>query len=404
MKEAATTDIKLQTTYETNSYQTDLPTSVRADSSQTLGSNGGSRAKDGADQRKVTEKTQLISAKSGPPRVITGAKANKNPLSYRRCQDEAIHTPGTIQPFGALLALKYNDLGQLEVRIASENSRKVLGYGPEQLFELPCFLDVLTSDTRQEMIARVHHVLADVNGTEEETRLDVFQMAFTFPFEPEIRLWCAIHRAPGPKGLVVCEFEEYSDSFYLKDDLPVKTPPQMGVDVSPEELAKSTTSNSKPLPVLDIARKKNNKQFSSLDIFYAMNQAEKQIAACKSLETVFEVVVGIISELTGIHRVMFYRFDAQMNGCIEAELHDIQASPDVFRGKSNESVSCLSLPANSWEGLHFPASDIPKQAQDLYKINRIRLLHDRDAETARLVSRLSPYLLFIIPDSLLASN
>ncbi len=36
-------------------------------------------------------------------------------------------------------------------------------------------------------------------------------------------------------------------------------------------------------------------------------------------------------------------------------------------------------------GLHFPASDIPPQARALYKINRIRVLYDRDAETARLV-------------------
>jgi light-regulated signal transduction histidine kinase (bacteriophytochrome) len=244
--------------------------------------------------------------------------------------------------------LKYNELGQLEVRIASENSRKVLGYGPEQLFELPSFLDVLTHNTRQEIIARIHQALTDVDGTEEETRLDIFPMAFTFPFEPEIRLWCAIHRAPGPEGLVICEFEEYSDSFFLKDlgagtSLPVKQHPHIGVDVSPEELAKSTTSTSKPLPVLEIARQTENKQFSALDIFHSMNQAEKQIAACKSLESVYEVVVGIISELTGFHRVMLYRFDSQMNGCIEAELHDIQASPDVFRGKSAGSVPCRYL-------------------------------------------------------------
>jgi hypothetical protein len=37
-------------------------------------------------------------------------------------------------------------------------------------------------------------------------------------------------------------------------------------------------------------------------------------------------------------------------------------------------------------GMHFPASDIPKQAQQLYIINRIRLLHDQGAEPARLVS------------------
>jgi light-regulated signal transduction histidine kinase (bacteriophytochrome) len=246
------------------------------------------------------------------------------------------------------LALKYNELGQLEVRVASDNSRKILGYGPEQLFELPSFLDVLSGNTRQEIIVRIDQVLANVNGTEDETRLDVFPMSLNFPFEPEIRLWCAIHREPGPKGLVICEFEEYSDSFYFKDmstatSVPAKQPPHAGVDVLPEELVKSTTSASKPLPVLEIARRTENKQFSALDIFYSMNQAEKQIAACKSLESVYGVVVGIISELTGFHRVMLYRFDSQMNGCIEAELHDIRASPDVFRGKSAESAPCRYL-------------------------------------------------------------
>ena len=40
-----------------------------------------------------------------------------------------------------------------------------------------------------------------------------------------------------------------------------------------------------------------------------------------------------------------------------------------------------------YKGLNFPASDIPKQARDLYKINKVRLLYDRDLETARLVCR-----------------
>lgn len=37
-------------------------------------------------------------------------------------------------------------------------------------------------------------------------------------------------------------------------------------------------------------------------------------------------------------------------------------------------------------GLNYPASDIPKQARELYIINRIRILLDREAETSRLVS------------------
>jgi light-regulated signal transduction histidine kinase (bacteriophytochrome) len=324
--------------------------------------------------------------------VVTGVVADKEGPAYRRCEDEPIQTPGAIQSFGALIGLKYSKQGQLEVRIASENTRKVLGYGPEQLFALPSFLDVLKHDVRDEIVARIHQVLKSGNETMDETRLDVFRIILTFPYEPETRLWCAIHLSPNVEGLVICEFEAYSDAFYLKDAgdaqiVPV-TPVRLGnSEASAEDLKKSTTSLSKPLPVIEVARKKQNKEFSTLDVFNAMTQAQKQIAACTTVQAVFDVVVGIIAELTGFHRVMFYRFDSQKNGCVEAELLNPNASTDVYRGKSIVVIiSVLICITNFLTGLHYPASDIPKQARKLYIINRIRVLHDRDAPTARLVS------------------
>jgi light-regulated signal transduction histidine kinase (bacteriophytochrome) len=334
----------------------------------------------------------VSSPKHGPPRVITGTVAASAAPTYRRCEDEPIHTPGAIQSFGALIGLQYNQHGDLEVRIASENARKVLGYGPEQLFTLVSFLDILKHEDRDEMIARVDHALSNVDAIKDETRLDVFQMTLTFPYEPDARLWCAIHLAPHPKGMVVCEFEEYMDAFYLKDVgaakiLPIELAPPTDVETSPEDLRKSTTSNSKPLAALKIARHKQNKEFSPLDVFNTMIQAQKQIADCKDVQSILDVAVGIISELTGFHRVMFYSFDSQNNGCIDAELLNYKANTVLFRGMYIRCVF-LYLRANIQEGLHFPASDIPKQARELYRINRIRVLHDRDAETARLVSLL----------------
>lgn len=47
---------------------------------------------------------------------------------------------------------------------------------------------------------------------------------------------------------------------------------------------------------------------------------------------------------------------------------------------------CLTL-ATVYRGLKFPSSDIPKQARDLYLINKIRVLYDRDQPTARLICR-----------------
>jgi light-regulated signal transduction histidine kinase (bacteriophytochrome) len=270
--------------------------------------------------------------------VLTVTSASNEELVTRRCEDEPIRAPGSIQRYGALLGLKYGEHKHLQVRVASENCRKVLGYGPEQLFELPSFLDVLKVETRQEVIAHINQLVRAGDEMKEETQLDVFRIVIAFPFEPEIMLWCAMHLAPGGDGLVICELEEYSDSFYFKDvdsakTLPVISPPPMGVDVSAEEFKKSTTSTSQPLPVLAVARKGGSEHFSSMDIFKAMTQAQKQIAACTSLSTLFDVVVGVVAELTCFHRVMFYRFDSAMNGCVESELVNPQASTDIFRGQ-----------------------------------------------------------------------
>lgn len=278
-----------------------------------------------------------MSTKEGPPRVLAGNGTDVRP-SYRRCEDEPIRTPGAIQSYGALVGVKYSPHGNLEVRIASENTRKLLGYGPEQLFALTSFLDVLKAEVREEMVARINYALNNVAAVHEETRLDIFQMIITFPYEPDTRLWCAIHLAPNQDNLIICEFEAYSDAFYLKDaginKLAPETPIKMaGFETSPSDFEKSTTSASRPLPAIEVARQRQNKEFSALDIFNASSQAQKQITACRNVQEVRDVSVGIIAELTGFHRVMFYTFDNHLNGCVDSELLNPNASQDVFRGK-----------------------------------------------------------------------
>jgi light-regulated signal transduction histidine kinase (bacteriophytochrome) len=58
-----------------------------------------------------------------------------------------------------------------------------------------------------------------------------------------------------------------------------------------------------------------------------------------------------------------------VKGSVVSELVDPRASKDLYRG------------------LHFPASDIPKQARELYMLNTMRFLYDREEDTARLVCR-----------------
>ncbi|KAH6719286.1 putative phytochrome-like histidine kinase PHY2p [Leptodontidium sp. MPI-SDFR-AT-0119] len=327
-------------------------------------------------QRRRTERTQLVPATSGPPGVFPGIISDPSHRKFYRCEDEPIHTPGAVQQYGVLLALKYDKNGNLEVRIASENSFRVLAYSPEQLFNLKSFLDILDNESRENIVGQVEHALNETlvpKEMNEDTHLDIFPVTVLRVDGTENRLWCALHISKGTQDLVILEFEDFSDVFYhpeiLDRTLP-ETPIQtVDIEVHPEEMLKSTTRESAPLRVLQIARQKRLTSVSSMNLFNAMIQAQQQLSGAKSVQKVLDLVVGIISELTGFHRVMFYRFDMHKNGCVESELVNPQASLDLFRG------------------LHFPASDIPQQARELYKINRIRILYDRDAETARLVCR-----------------
>ena len=96
---------------------------------------------------------------------------------------------------------------------------------------------------------------------------------------------------------------------------------------------------------------------------------QEQLASASTLEIFLKILVGVVKELTGFHRVMVYQFDKSWNGKVVTELVDPRATKDLYKG------------------LNFPASDIPRQARDLYKVNKVRLLYDRDQTTARLVCR-----------------
>jgi light-regulated signal transduction histidine kinase (bacteriophytochrome) len=77
-----------------------------------------------------------------------------------------------------------------------------------------------------------------------------------------------------------------------------------------------------------------------------------------------------IRALTGFGRVLVYSFDDEGHGSVLAE--------------------CLADGYDSYLGQRFPASDIPRQARELYVLNRIRLIQDADYTPARLVPPENP--------------
>ncbi|MDX2255985.1 MAG: ATP-binding protein [Pseudanabaenaceae cyanobacterium bins.39] len=91
--------------------------------------------------------------------------------------------------------------------------------------------------------------------------------------------------------------------------------------------------------------------------FYKMTRkVVEEMQMSVSLQDLSEVIVKNIRELTGFDRVMVYRFDEDESGHIIAE--DKQPELDSFLG------------------LRYPATDVPKPARRLYLLNYIRLISD----------------------------
>ncbi|RBQ93894.1 hypothetical protein VDGD_07462 [Verticillium dahliae] len=298
--------------------------------------------------------------------VITGRDA-----VLQHCEDEPIHTPGAVQGFGLLLALREDQEGGFSVRYTSENSERIIGYSPKQLFNLASFLDILSEEQQDNLLDHIDFI-RDEDADPATNGPEVFSLTVRSSRRKSTKLWCAIHINPAHPDLIICEFELDDDHLYplrpadeVVPDAPEDT---LRSDPTMEELSSSTEILSKPLRVLRTARRQRG-EAGAMQVFDIMSQVQEQLAAAPSLDSFLKVLVGIVKELTGFHRVMIYQFDSSFNGKVVTELVDTSHTRDLYRG------------------LHFPASDIPRQARDLYKLNKVRLLYDRDVETARLVCK-----------------
>ncbi len=101
-----------------------------------------------------------------------------------------------------------------------------------------------------------------------------------------------------------------------------------------------------------------------------LGRAVQRLSAASSIGTLSDAVVKCFREMTGYDRVMVYKFDPDGHGKIIAEARDPRLE--------------------SLLGHHYPATDIPQRARELYIRNRVRLLVDVDYAAAGLVPRQVP--------------
>ncbi|MBC3949123.1 ATP-binding protein [Pseudomonas folii] len=96
----------------------------------------------------------------------------------------------------------------------------------------------------------------------------------------------------------------------------------------------------------------------------------RRLQGAKSLAELYEISVREIQALTGYDRVLIYRFEEEGHGQVIAEA----SSPGM----------------DTYNGLFFPASDIPSQARELYRLNWLRIIPDARYMPVPLVPLLRP--------------
>ncbi|MDJ0635362.1 MAG: ATP-binding protein [Xenococcaceae cyanobacterium MO_188.B29] len=111
----------------------------------------------------------------------------------------------------------------------------------------------------------------------------------------------------------------------------------------------------------------------AVDFFNFYKLVKSPVNKLQNTETLDELCSAIASEvkrITGFDRVMVYRFDDEGAGTVIAEAANEELEPFL--------------------GLHYPATDIPKQAKYLYTLNYLRLIPDVTYEPVGLTPELNP--------------
>jgi light-regulated signal transduction histidine kinase (bacteriophytochrome) len=247
-------------------------------------------------------------ASAAPPWGTGPYSIKRHGTSLATCDSEPVQTPGCIQAHGAMLVLRLDDLRILQ---ASENTWQHLGHDAAQLLGQPA--DVVVGEAGA---ARLHALLQ--RGNLERGAA----YAFTLPARADrVALDVCLHRSA---DVAVLEFEATGGPGTQADG----------------------------------------------DCFDLVKSAVGRLQAAASVPAFCQQVSDEVRQLTGLDRVMVYRFHADLHGEVIAESRRDGLAP--------------------WLGLHYPAADIPLPAREIFKRIWIRPLPDAAGPLVELLPLANP--------------
>ena len=242
-----------------------------------------------------------------PPWDGQAYSVKRHGVSITNCDSEPVQTPGCVQAHGAMLVLRPADLTILQ---ASENSDRLLGHPAPSL---------------------LNESVRVVIGAEGEASLRTFLAT-----EPTER-----------NPLYVCT-------------IPAR------MDVPPLDLTAHTVDGVAVLEFEATGRIGAGEP----DYYALVKKTVVRLQTAVTLREFCDVAVGEIRALTGLDRVMVYRFHADGHGEVFAESKRADLDP--------------------WLGLHYPAGDFPQPAREIFKQIWARPTPDVSGDLAELVPLTNP--------------
>jgi two-component system, chemotaxis family, sensor kinase Cph1 len=122
--------------------------------------------------------------------------------------------------------------------------------------------------------------------------------------------------------------------------------------------------------ILELEPAQGERAADFFGFYHLVKGAINKLQLANTLDQMCDVVVQEVRRLTGFDRVIVYQFDPEDAGTVIAEERREDLIPYL--------------------GLHYPASDIPKQAKTLYTLNWLRLIPTLNYTPAELVPLLNP--------------
>jgi chemotaxis family two-component system sensor kinase Cph1 len=247
-------------------------------------------------------------------------------LSLSNCDSEPVQTPGCVQAHGALLVLRQSDFTILQ---SSDNAWTVIGIMPESLLgQIVSF--VIGEDAQRQLGQLILDEAADCNP-QFLMRMPVTRNAGA---DSNKRSVLDVH-AHTIGGVVILEFE-------------------------PGDVATRVVPDSNPDANSD----------SNTDYYPLVKKTVARLQKTASIQQFCDTVTADIRVLTGLDRVMVYKFHADGHGEVLAE----------------SKTAALA----SWLGLHYPAEDIPKPARDMFTKTWIRPVPDVSAALSEMIPLFNP--------------